>query len=141
MLACCRAQEPDGAELKQRQRKALREGGPSEQRAFEFSRELFTHADGHRDVFRAVVGKQSAVILQRHFQRMQVELVREEVKALAGQGASSVLVEAVVQYLASALFGLLAWWIDGKRRMSVDEVNDLFRKMALPAVRAAFRGA
>lgn len=133
------AMDPFSAELKERQRKALREGGASEQRAFAFSHELFSHADGHRDVFRTVVGNQSALILQRHFQRMQVDLVREEVKALAPAGVSNVLLEAVVQSIASALYGLLAWWIDGKRRMTVDEVNDLFRRMALPAVKAALR--
>lgn len=134
------AMDPFSANLKERQRKALREVGASDQRAFAFSHELFSHADGHRDVFRAVVGKQSALILQRHFQRMQVELVREEVKAMAPANASNaVLLEAVVQSIASALFGLLAWWIDGKRRMTVDEVNDLFRRMALPAVKAALR--
>ena len=133
------AMDPFSADLKERQRKALREGGASDQRAFAFSHELFSHADGHRDVFRAVVGKESAQILQRHFQRMQVDLVREEVKAMAPTASSPVLLEAVVQYIASALFGLLAWWIDGKRRMTVDEVNDLFRRMALPAVKAALR--
>jgi AcrR family transcriptional regulator len=134
------AMDPFSADLKQRQRKALREGGASEQRAFAFSHELFSHADGHRDVFRAVVGKRSALMLQRHFQRMQVELVREEVKALAPAGSSNAaLMEAVAQHVAGALWGLLAWWIDGKRRMTVDEVNDLFRRMALPAVKAALR--
>jgi AcrR family transcriptional regulator len=133
------AMDPFSAELKERQRKALREGGASEQRAFSFSHELFSHADGHRDLFRTVVGNRSALILQRHFQRMQVELVREEVKAMAPTGVSNALLEAVVQSVASALYGLLAWWIDGKRRMTVEEVNDLFRRMALPAVKAALR--
>jgi AcrR family transcriptional regulator len=134
------AMDPFSAELRERQRKALRDGAASEQRAFAFSHELFAHADGHRDVFRAVVGKQSALIVQRHFQRIQVDLVREEVKAMAPQAAASgALLEAVVQYLGSALYGLLAWWMDGKRRMTVDEVTELFRKMAVPAVRAAFR--
>jgi AcrR family transcriptional regulator len=132
------AMDPFSADLKERQRKALRAGRPPDQGAFAFSHELFSHADGHRDLFRAVVGKESAVILQRHFQRLQRELVREEVKALAG-AANPALVEAVVQSVASALFGLLAWWIDGKRRLAVDEVNDLFRRMALAAVRAALR--
>jgi AcrR family transcriptional regulator len=132
------AMDPFSADLKERQRKALREGGASAQRAFAFSHELFTHADGHRDVFRAVVGKQSALILQRHFQRIQVDLVREEVRALWPAGATTpALLDAVVQSVAGALFGLLAWWIDGKRRVSVDEVSALFRGMALSAVRAA----
>jgi AcrR family transcriptional regulator len=133
------AMDPFSAELKERQRKALREGGSSEQRAFTFSHELFSHADGHRDLFRSVVGNHSALILQRHFQRMQVELVREEVKAMAPAGVSNALLDGVVQSIASALYGLLAWWIDGKRRISVDEVNDLFRRMAIASVKAALR--
>ena len=133
------AMDPFSAELKERQRKALRDGGASEQRAFAFSHELFSHADGHRDLFRTVVGNRSALVLQRHFQRMQLELVRAEVQALAPAGISGALLEGVVQSLASALYGLLSWWIDGKRRMTVDEVNDLFRRMALSAVKAALR--
>ena len=134
------AMDPFSAHLKERQRKALSRGGPSDEGAFAFSRELFSHAEGHRDVFRAMVGKQSAVILQRHFQRMQVELVREELRAMAPRAANSAVPpEAVVQFLASALYGLLAWWMDGKMRLSVDEVNDLFKRMAVPAVKAAFR--
>src|SRR5579863_8113421 len=60
------AMDPFSAELKERQRKALHDGSASE--PFAFSHELFSHADGHRDVFRTAVGNRSALILQRHFQ-------------------------------------------------------------------------
>jgi AcrR family transcriptional regulator len=137
-----KAMDPFSADLKERQRKALGARAVSRQLAFAFSHQLFAHADGHREVFRAVVGKQSALILQRHFQRMQVELVREEVKALCPRDHNSpVLLEAVAQTVASALWGLLTWWMDGRRRMTVDEVTGLFRTMALAAVDAAFRGS
>ena len=132
-----KAMDPFSAHLKERQRKALREYPASDRGAFAFSRELFEHADGHRDVVRAMVGRQSALVLQRHFQRIQVELVREEVKAMAPRAAANVPLEAVVQYLASALYGLLAWWMDGKTKMTAADAHDLFRKMAVPAVRAA----
>jgi AcrR family transcriptional regulator len=131
------AMDPFSAQLKERQRKGL-QGGPS-QGAFAFSHELFSHADGHRGIFRAMIGKQSSLVLQRHFQRIQVELVREEVRAMVPQdAASAVLLEGVVQYLASGLHGLLSWWMDGKRRMPVDEVNDLYRRMAVSVVKVAF---
>jgi AcrR family transcriptional regulator len=134
------AMDPFSASLKEGQRRALRERAPSDERAFAFSKELFAHANGHRDVFRTMVGKQSAAVLQRHFQRLQVELVREELKAMVPRAANDARLEPVVQYLASALYGLLAWWMDGKMRMTVDEVDALFRKMAISAVTAAFRG-
>src|SRR3954466_12612335 len=47
------AMDPFSADLKERQRKALREGRGSDETAFGFSHELFSHADGHREVFRA----------------------------------------------------------------------------------------
>jgi len=83
------AMDPFSVHLRERQRKALSAGGHSDAGAFAFSRELFSHAEGHRDVFRAMVGKQSALVLQRHFQRMQVDLVREELRAMMPRTAAS----------------------------------------------------
>jgi AcrR family transcriptional regulator len=65
--------------LKERQRQARPAGG-SDERLFAFSRELFTHADEHRTVFRAMVGKRSGAVVQQLLQKMLVDLVREEVK-------------------------------------------------------------
>jgi hypothetical protein len=45
--------------------------------------------------------------------------------------------EAMVQFIAGGLFGLLMWWGSGKQRMPVEEVNTLFRRLAIPAVKAA----
>ncbi|HZQ70539.1 MAG TPA: hypothetical protein VFA68_18570 [Terriglobales bacterium] len=47
--------------------------------------------------------------------------------------------EAVVQFVAGGLFGLSMLWAGGKLRMSVEEVNVLFRQLAMPAVKAAVR--
>jgi hypothetical protein len=45
--------------------------------------------------------------------------------------------EALVQFLAGALFGLLLWWLDGRGKLSEAEIETLFRRMALPAFTAA----
>ena len=49
--------------LKELQRHALTRQVPPEERLFAFSRELFMHTDGHRDVFRAMVGDQTVGLL------------------------------------------------------------------------------
>jgi AcrR family transcriptional regulator len=132
------AMDPFSAHLKDRQRRALAAGGARDADAFAFAHELFAHAEGHRDVFRAIAGKRAAVILRRHFERMQLELVREEVKALAARSRRPTFpVEAVAHALASALFGLLVWWMDGRPRSSAEDASDLYRRMALASVRAA----
>jgi hypothetical protein len=45
--------------------------------------------------------------------------------------------EALVQFIAGALFGLLMWWLSGKMRLSVTEINTRFRKLAIPALQAS----
>lgn len=47
--------------------------------------------------------------------------------------------EALVQFIAGARFVLLMWWLDGKPRWSVTDVNALFRTLAIPTLKAAAR--
>ena len=71
-----------------------------------------------------------------------IDLVRDEVRAMlpaVSASAQNSIVEPVVQFLAGGLFGLLRPWAEGKLRLSVDEVNTLFRKLALPALTSVTR--
>jgi len=45
--------------------------------------------------------------------------------------------EALVQFVAGSFFGLLIWWLSGKMPLSVEDVNSLFRRLALAALKAA----
>jgi AcrR family transcriptional regulator len=124
-------------ELRERQREALSRGRGLNERALAFSQEMFSHADEHRALFRAMVGRKSGAVVQRMIHRLLVDLVREEVKAFASaKDAKSVPAEAKVQFLAGGFFGLLMWWLDGPRSLSVEEVNLLFRRLALAALDA-----
>jgi len=48
-------------------------------------------------------------------------------------------VEAVVQFVAGGLLGLLVSWQERLTRASVDELDRLFRRMAVPAVESVLR--
>ncbi len=124
------------ASLKELQSQALARGGGVDERLFAFSHELFAHANGHRDVFRAMVGEQSGALIQRVFHKMLVDLVRDDVKAMASSDSGSMPAETVVQFVGGGLFGLLMWWLEARMRPSVEAVNALFRRLAIPAVRA-----
>jgi len=126
------------ASLKERQRQARSAGG-SDERLFAFSRELFTHANEHRTIFRAMVGKRSGAVVQQLLQKMLVDLVRDEVKATWAGVENDTPVEAVSQFIGGGLFGLLLWWGNGKMRMPVDEVDAIFRRLAIPSLRGAAR--
>lgn len=63
---------------------------------------------------------------------------REHPQPMAAPGdADSVPSEALVQFVGAGLFGLVIWWLDGRTRIGVEEVDTLFRRLAIPAVKAA----
>jgi len=105
------------------------------ERMFAFAHELFAHAEQHRDVFAAMLGKRSGTVFQHHLHRMLADLVREDVDSSVSPKKRDIMrVEAVVQFVAGGLLGLLVSWQDKLGRLSVDDMNALFRRMAIPAV-------
>lgn len=123
--------------LKERQKEALSRGRGLDERALAFSQEMFSHANEHRHLFRAMVGKKSGATIQRMIHRLLVDLVREDVKVLASaKDGKPVPTEALVRFVAGGFFGLLMWWMDGPQPLPVEEVNALFRRLALPALEA-----
>lgn len=125
--------------LKGQQRAAWQQSPVPAAPALGFVRDLLDHVQDHRDLFRSMVGKRSGAVVQKHFQRMLVDLVREEVRALAPSAAGGTPSEAVTQFVAGGLFGLLSWWMDGRTRVSVEEMHALCVKLAGPALRATAR--
>ena len=123
--------------LRARQQHAMRQVLPAEERMFSYTREVFIHVDGHRAVFRSMVGKRSGAIIQQLFHKMLVDLVRDDVKAMVpAKATGGVSREAVTQLIAGGLFGLIQWWVDGPLQLSVAEVDALFSRVAMPALEA-----
>jgi hypothetical protein len=54
------------------------------------------------------------------------------------KGDRSIPAEARVEFIAGGLFGMMKGWLGGKVRLSVKELNALFRRLAIPAVKSAF---
>ena len=128
------------AALREYQAKAHSRPAGSDERLLAYSHEMFAHIAEYRTVFRAMVGKRSGALIEQLLHKIMVDLVRDDVKAMVGeQDSSSAPIEAVIQFVAGGLFGLSMLWAGGKLRMSVEEVNLLFRHLAMPAVKAAGR--
>jgi AcrR family transcriptional regulator len=124
--------------LKEHQAKAHSRRSASDERLLAYSHEMFAHIAEYRTVFRAMVGKQSGALIQQLLHKIIVDLVRNDVRAMVGRrDDDSAPTEAVVQFVAGGLFGLAMLWAGGKLRLSVEEVNVLFRRLAMPAVKAA----
>lgn len=87
-----------------------------------------------------MVGKRSGALVQQLLQKIVVDLVRDDLQAMVGRRDDrSAPAEAVVQFVTGGFFGLAMLWVTGKLPLSVEEVNALFRRLAMPGVKAALR--
>ncbi len=124
--------------LRDRQRAARSRGTGPDECLFAFSRHLVAHVDEHRAVFPALVSKRGGALIQHMFRDILVKVVRDDVRSIVSErGMQQAPDEAVVQFIAGGLFGLLMWWLSGRKRLTAEEVDTLFRRMAIPAVKAA----
>jgi AcrR family transcriptional regulator len=128
------------AVLKELQRLAHMRTASSDERLFAFSHEMFAHIAEYRKVFRAMVGKRSGALVQQLLQKIVVDLVRDDLNAIVGRGDDrSAPAEAVVQFVTGGFFALAMLWATGRLPLSVEEVNALFRRLAMPGVNATLR--
>lgn len=124
------------SKLKERQSEARARKGSLDEQLFAFSQHLLDHADEHRDILPSMVSGRGGALIQHLLRHLLVRVVREDVTTMMPK-AGAVPREAIVQFIAGGLYGLMMWWLSGKRRMSVDELDRLFRTLAIPAVKAA----
>ena len=128
------------AALREGQHEARSRGSGPDERLFAFSRHLLAHAFEHRDIFPAMSSKRGGALIQQLMRNLLLKVVREDVKAMTLQARNqSAPLEASAQFIAGGLFGLLMWWLSGKMRLSVEEVDGAFRRLAIPALKAAAR--
>ncbi len=124
--------------LKERQRKAQFHRGSVEERVLAFSHELFAHVADHRDLFRAMAGKRSGAVVQTIVHKLVLDLVRGDIKSiLPNAKRNSIPTEALAQFIAGGMFGLMMWWFAGREWASVDALNGIFQRLAFPVVKGA----
>lgn len=106
-------------------------------RLFGFSLHLFRHCRDNERLLPALMKPRGGAPVQRWFAEMIAELVREDLPETAGPtGASR---EATVQFLTGAYMSLLMWWLTTGPGESPEEMDRTFRRLALPATRAALQ--
>ena len=101
-------------------------------RRFGFSLPLYQHCSEMRPVFRAIAGRQSWAVMQRLFDQVLGELIRDD---LAGAG-DALTVDAVVHVVSGAFISVLLWSMDNERDGDAAEMDRMFREFILPGVDA-----
>ena len=100
------------------------------------SLELFQHIYQDRPHFQAVAGIGPAG--ERLWETMQTALSKIIEQTLVSAGAdknpASVPLPVMSSYLAGAFLNLLKWWVKAGMPYSPEEMNRIFRRLALPGV-------
>jgi len=105
-------------------------------RPLAFSRGLLDHALAHLRVFRALVGRRAAHLVQGKLRAVVMELVREDLAARLPAGRSR---EAAAAFLGGALFETLIWALEARPTPAAEEADGLFHALAAPVLGAAPR--
>lgn len=101
---------------------------------FEFSLDMFRHADDERRLFRALVGQRSGALVQRQLDRMLTDLVRADLELLDPARRDDRRLEVVVRFVVSAYLGLLTWWLEHPTPATPEAMDAAFRALVLPGV-------
>jgi AcrR family transcriptional regulator len=96
-----------------------------------FVRGLLEHIHEQRQLSRAIVGRRSSYVVQERFRDMVLQLVDTEVSRMAPAGWQR---EPSVHYIAAALWGLLVWWVEAAKPVSIDRLEALFQQLAAPTL-------
>ena len=104
-----------------------------------FSRAMFDHAYGYRNVYFALLNTRAWPIVRQGLQEILDELIQRECKAEIAKlktANSEVPVDLFIHYLTAAFFSVLIWWMDRRSRLTPSQIDDVFRSLALPTVHA-----
>ena len=128
-----------GESLRQHLAVAARADGDGAGEGFVLARALFEHAAAHRRLYRALVGRRAGAVVVRYAREQFTTLLREHLEEVvtSRRVTPAVPIEVTVQYLASALLGVLTWWLDSDTPYSAEEMGRMFVRLTLPAFAAA----
>jgi AcrR family transcriptional regulator len=104
-----------------------------------FSRAMFEHAHGYRNVYFALLNTRAWPIVRQSLQATLEELIRREARveiAKLKTAKSDVPVDLFIHYLTSAFFAVLMWWMDRRSRLTPAQIDEVFRSLVLPTVHA-----
>jgi AcrR family transcriptional regulator len=95
---------------------------------------FFRHIDSHRLLYRAVVGRESGMIVDRQMRRLLADLMRVEVLSIQHRDKPNNQTEIATQYFVGALMSLVTWWLDHNIRIDADALANSFQQMSRPAL-------
>lgn len=106
-----------------------------------FSPAMFEHLYEYRNEWKALRGSQAGVIVRQSIEKIIGSLVEREFKAEFQKrktNDSTIPFELFVNYLASTFMSVTSWWLESKNLLAPDAVNDIYRALVTPSLKANF---
>jgi AcrR family transcriptional regulator len=100
------------------------------------ARVLFAHAEGHRQLWKALVGKPGAELVLRFLSDNLTALLEPHLRAQLPDGHPDELKLApAVQYTVNGLIGILVWWCEHDVPYTAAETYTVFKRLTTQGVK------
>ena len=94
---------------------------------------LFQHIKQQQKLYRILTWGSGVEVLTRHLQKSMTEKIEE--RLLANGKTYDVPVPVIANFLAGSFLSLVKWWLDNKLIYSPEEMDKMYRKLALTWIR------
>jgi AcrR family transcriptional regulator len=91
-----------------------------------FARGLFDHVLVNEEMFRSLQGSHSGAVVKDRFCQLAIVLARD---CLAAKGIKNPRLDAGAAFLGGAFIELLAWYVNARKRPSIDGLEAMFHQM------------
>ena len=98
---------------------------------FGFSLAMLQHAQSHKHLYKAIVGKKGGATVMYHMKQMLTALIGEDVAALLTNTSLLIPGEAVIDFVVNTFITLLTWWMEQNMPCSAAEMDRVFHKLTL----------
>jgi AcrR family transcriptional regulator len=99
---------------------------------------LFRHFREHHHLYQALVWGRGLDTLSRASRGYLTQIVERRIARLAGSAELAVPLPVLSEYLTGTLLNLIQWWLDNHMPYSPERMDEIFQRLVMPGVRAAF---
>jgi AcrR family transcriptional regulator len=88
----------------------------------------------------SMLGGRASTVARARLRRMLSELLHDHLHVqLDPTAGTRVPIDVAVEYSVASLLGLIDWWLDQGRPYSPQQLEEMYRRLTEPGIRAAFR--
>ncbi|HEX2996541.1 MAG TPA: TetR/AcrR family transcriptional regulator [Anaerolineales bacterium] len=97
---------------------------------------FFRHAGGHRNLYKAMIGKQGGKVILEHAQKYLTQLIGDHLAAQLSDHQQDLPIEVLAHFMASSYLSLITWWLDHNQPYTPEEMDTLFQRLVFPGIRS-----